>query len=300
MRTIGFIIPLVLLATIARADFIDDDLMANGYCGSMNTGVLRNGWGIDLKTPFGKPAIKWNQADLDHLGEALDKCEKLAHYGSALDFRGLKTFVPQLVKKAKDEEAYQIERAQAAERARASKAVADLEAAQETRKAAEADSKAAEIERSASQKQAEEENARNQAAISSAHARRDAALNRQKAAALADEARKAEAEADLAEGGADHPSPYRSVSVTDLQINARSMIGQKVAVRGYVFLVANPIARITTHTDDVNGLDLDIQDGDAKTRRYILQRCGRLSSECRMEVHATVVKADETPKLKLD
>ena len=78
------------------------------------------------------------------------------------------------------------------------------------------------------------------------------------------------------------------------------MIGQKVAVRGYVFLVANPIARITTHTDDVNGLDLDIQDGDAKTRRYILQRCGRLSSECRMEVHATVVKADETPKLKLD
>jgi len=98
----------------------------------------------------------------------------------------------------------------------------------------------------------------------------------------------------LAEAG------YRPVNLSEIQINGRSMLGQKVAVRGYVRIFSDEAGRIYTNEDDLNGVDLDISSGSPRFRRTLLENCSSISHSCPVELMATVVQGSQRPTLKLD
>lgn len=93
---------------------------------------------------------------------------------------------------------------------------------------------------------------------------------------------------------------YRHVTVTDLQIDGETMVGDKVIVQGYVDLLGSQIAVIFAHRDDTVGVDIDMHDGSREVRRYILEHCSRIERQCKLELKGTVIDDNGGTELKLD
>ncbi len=93
---------------------------------------------------------------------------------------------------------------------------------------------------------------------------------------------------------------YAIRSVVDVQVDGMTMVDQKVAVTGYVTVFSNGGATITTNSDDMNGVRLDIRSGSSDVRRELLSRCSSLSTDCRFELKATVEVSNGSPYLRLD
>jgi hypothetical protein len=80
---------------------------------------------------------------------------------------------------------------------------------------------------------------------------------------------------------------YEVMSLLNLRVDAKSLHGKKVAVRGLVQVMDNETAFMAVNERDSNGIVILFGESSRETRRMLLSRCS--SRPCRIEVKGTVV-----------